>query len=105
MFSGGEYEEVRRWLWNFVISHAKRENLSVECVVEDGRPREGKSYGVRLQVGERLLPPATEPAMELTYPDVAQNRGSIAWCSALAARVRTLARQLSDADRASRKSA
>ncbi len=34
MFSGGDYGEVARWLGNFVTSHAKRENLRVEAVVE-----------------------------------------------------------------------
>ena len=52
MFSGGDYEEVGRWLRNFVLAHAKRENLRVEAVVESEGPREGQSYGVRLRLGE-----------------------------------------------------
>ena len=90
MFSGGEYEEVARWVRNFVASHAKRENLRVEPEVDAEGPREGQSYGVRLRLGEAL-----SPALELTFADVAENRGSLAWCAELAGRVRALARALS----------
>ncbi len=105
MFSGGDYEEVARWLGNFVVSHAKHENLSVEAVLDAEGLREGKSYGVRLRLGERLLPPPGQPPLELSYREVADNRGSLAWCSALAARIRALARELSEAERGSLKSA
>ncbi len=105
VFSGGDYEEVRRWVWNFATSHAKRESTAIECLIDAEGAREGQSYGLRLRLGERVLPAATDVPLELQYPDVAQNRGSIAWCHALAERVRALARQLSDLDRASRKSA
>ncbi len=81
MFSGGDYEEVARWLRNFVLAHAKRENLRVEAVVETEGPREGQSYGVRLRLGEGLRPAPPAPALELGFPEVAQNRGSLAWCS------------------------
>jgi hypothetical protein len=94
MFSGGDYQEVARWLRNFVASHAKRENLRVEAVVEAEGPREGRSYGVRLRLGEGLRPAPPAPALELGFPEVAGNRGSLAWCSDLASRVRTLAREL-----------
>ena len=57
MFSGGDYEEVARWVRNFVTSHAKHEDLRVEAAVETDGPREGVSYGVRLLLGERLYPP------------------------------------------------
>ena len=92
MFSGGDYDEVTRWLTNFVASHAKRENLRAEAVVEADGPREGESYGVRLRVGEVVRPPASEPPIELSFGEVAQNRGRLAWCAALADRVRALAR-------------
>jgi hypothetical protein len=92
MFSGGDYDEVTRWLTNFVASHAKRENLRAEAVVEADGPREGESYGVRLRVGEAVRPPASEPPIELDFDEVAQNRGQLAWCAALADRVRALAR-------------
>jgi hypothetical protein len=91
MFSGGDYEEVGRWLWNFAAAHAKRENLRVEALVDTADAREGKTYGVRLRLGERVLPPADEAPLEIAYADVAANRGSLAWCDALATRVRTLA--------------
>jgi hypothetical protein len=105
MFSGGDYEEVQRWLGNFVASHAKRENPRIEGVIESEGPREGVSYGVRLRLGEGLLPPRDEPPIELGYAEVARQRGSLAWCGALAERVRGLARRLSDADPASLRSA
>ena len=95
MFSGGEYEEVARWLRNFVVAHAKRENLRVEAVVDTEGPREGQSYGVRLRLGEGLRPAPPEPPIELGFPEVAQNRGSLAWCNGLAGRVRSLARDFS----------
>jgi hypothetical protein len=105
MFSGGDYEEVARWLRNFVVSHGKRENLRVEGVVDAVGAREGKSYGVRLRLGERLLPPADAAPVELGYADVAGNRGSLAWCNELAARVRRLARGFAEASQPSRPSA
>ena len=46
---------------------------------------------MRLRLGERVLPPADQAPLEIAYADVAANRGSLAWCDALAARVRTLA--------------
>jgi hypothetical protein len=82
---------VSRWLWNFVEAHAKRENLRVEALVDAAGTREGQSYGVRLRLADRLLPPADEAAVEMTYADVAAGKGQLAWCDALAARVRTLA--------------
>ena len=76
---------------------AKRENLRVEAVVETEGPRAGQSYGVRLRLGEGLRPAPPAPAVELGFPEVAQNRGSLAWCSGLADRVRALAREFSAA--------
>jgi hypothetical protein len=93
MFSGGDYEEVARWLKNFVTSHAKRENLRAETVLEDSGPRYGQSYGVRLRLGAELRPPAEQPPIELPFSEVASQRGSLAWCAALADRMRALARE------------
>ncbi|HEY7870233.1 MAG TPA: hypothetical protein VIF59_13440 [Methylomirabilota bacterium] len=93
MFSGGDYAEVARWLRNFVIAHAKREHLGVEAALEADGPREGQSYGIRLRLGDGLRPAPPAPPLELAYPEVAQNRGSLAWCSGLADRVRALARE------------
>lgn len=98
MFSGGSYEEVARWLRNFVVAHAKQENLRVEAVVEASGPREGQSYGVRLRLGEGLRPAPPAPAVELAFPEVAGSRGSLAWCSGLARRVRALAREFSGSE-------
>jgi hypothetical protein len=95
MFSGGDYEEVTRWLRNFVTAHAKRANLRAEAVIESDGPREGESYGVRLRQGKELRPRVGEPPIELSFPDVAAGRGDLAWCDALAERVRALARELS----------
>jgi hypothetical protein len=94
VLGGGSYEEGARWLHNFVVSHAKRESPRVEGLVEAEDEREGKSYGVRLRLGDRVLPPPDQPALELTYPEVAEGKGSFAWCEALARRVRGLAREL-----------
>ena len=97
MFSGGDYEEVGRWLWNFVAAHAKRENARVEAVVDMSDARAGQSYGVRLTLRERSVPPASESPIEIAYADAAANRGSLAWCDALATRIRALAASASAA--------
>jgi hypothetical protein len=88
-FSGGSYDEVARWLKNFLISHAKRDDPRIEIVFDSGDGREGRSYGARLRLGERLSAP-----WELDYKDVADNRGSLAWCRGLAEQVRARARAL-----------
>jgi len=93
MFSGGDYEEVARWLRNVVTSHAKRENLRAEAVIDSEGPRKGRSYGVRLRLGETYGPPADEAPLDLSYEEVARNRGQLVWCAALADRVRALARE------------
>jgi hypothetical protein len=102
MFSGGDYAEVERWLHNFVISHAKREVLPAEAVIESDGSREGKSYGIRLCLGDRVVPPPTHPPLEVDYTEAARERGSLAWCLGLADRIRALARALVSADRGTR---
>jgi hypothetical protein len=92
MFSGGTYDEVARWLHNFLTSHAKRENVHAEVEVDAGEAREGKSYGTRLRLGDRLT-----PVVEFDYAEVAQNRGSLEWCATLAARTRAMVRDLTAA--------
>jgi hypothetical protein len=88
-FSGGSYEEVARWLWNFLTAHAKREDPRVEVVVDADDEREGKSYGARLRFGSRL-----GPLWEFDYKEVADNRGSLAWCEQMAAETRAYTRRL-----------
>jgi hypothetical protein len=88
VFSGGSYQEVARWLKNFLTSHAKRENPRLEVVL-DAEDAQERAYKARLRFGEKLSGP-----MELAYQDVADHRGTLAWCSALAAGTRTLARGL-----------
>ena len=85
MFSGGDYQEVARWLENFATSHAKRQDLRAEVLLDTEGPREGTSYGLRVRLGERF-----SSEIELQFADVAANRGSLAWCQALADRVRGL---------------
>ncbi|MDO8474956.1 MAG: hypothetical protein Q7W02_01970 [Candidatus Rokubacteria bacterium] len=85
MFSGGDYDEVARWLENFAISHAKREDLRAECALDTESPREGTSYGLRVKVGDHL-----SSEIALGFDDVAAGRGSMAWCRSLADRVRGL---------------
>ncbi len=92
MFSGGSYDEVARWLQNFLTSHAKRENVHAEVELEAGDAREGVSYGARLRLGERTTLP-----IEFDYAEVARNRGTLAWCATLAARTRAVARDLTAA--------
>jgi hypothetical protein len=87
VFSGGTYEEVSRWLRVFLTSHAKREHPRVEVVLDDDDGLEGRAYRARLRLGDRLSDP-----IELDYRDVADHRGALAWCTALAARTRALAR-------------
>jgi hypothetical protein len=86
-FSGGTYDEVARWLRNFIVSHAKRVDPRIEVVLDAGDEREGVSYAARLRLGERQ-----SQVIEFDYKDVAANRGSLAWCAALAERIKQLAR-------------
>ena len=87
-FSGGSYDEVARWLWNFLTSHAKREDPRAEVELLAGDEREGKTYGARLRLGGR-----EGALLEFEYGDVAANRGNLAWCAALADRIRALVRE------------
>src|SRR5258705_8864970 len=105
MFSGGDYGEVARWLANFVTSHAKRENPRVEAMVEAEGERENRSYGVRLRLGARVLPPPGTPPLELDFADVSAHRGDLAWCDPLAHRGRELAPRLIAEERRERRSA
>jgi hypothetical protein len=89
MFSGGSYDEVARWLRVFLTSHAKREHPRVEVVLDDDDALAGRAYRARLRLEGR----ASEP-MELDFKDVADHRGALAWCAALASRTRALARSL-----------
>jgi hypothetical protein len=88
-FSGGSYEEVARWLHNFVTAHAKRENLRAEVELEAGDERAGKSYGVRLRLGD-----AVADLIAFDYRTVADHRGELAWCRELAERIRQAVRDL-----------
>lgn len=89
MFSGGSYHEVERWLWNFLTSHAKHVNPRIEVALEAGDEGEGTSYGARLRLEARV-----SPVVEFDFSEVAANRGSLAWCAALAERTKRLAREL-----------
>jgi len=89
VFSGGTYDDVARWLLNFLLSHAKREHPRVEVVFEAGDEREGKSYAARLTLDGR-----STSTIEFDYPDVAARRGELAWCQAMAARTRQAAHGL-----------
>ena len=92
VFFGGTYDEVARWLWNFLAAHAKRENVRAEVELESGGEREGKSYAARVRVGEKLSVP-----IEFEFAEVAPNREALEWCATLAARVREVVRDLSAA--------
>jgi hypothetical protein len=88
-FSGGSYEDVARWLDNFLVSHAKREHLRAEVELEVGDEREGKSYAARVRIGEIVSAP-----VEFDYRTVAERRGELAWCRELAERTRHIVRDL-----------
>lgn len=96
MFSGGSYDEVERWLRVFLTSHAKREHPRIEVVLDEGHALQGRAYRARLRFGDRLSEP-----LEIDFVDVADHRGTLAWCAALAARTRALARSLLSAGSAS----
>jgi hypothetical protein len=89
VFSGGTYREVERWLRNFLTAHAKRVDPRIEVSLEDDDRREGKSYGARLRFGQRL-----GPLIELNFREVADSRGSLAWCTRLAEGISRMARDL-----------
>jgi hypothetical protein len=89
MFAGGTYGDVGRWLANFLTSHAKRENPRAEVLLDAGDDRKGRTYGIRLRVGRRL-----GPVVEFEYRDVADSRGTLAWCRTLAERTRAQIREL-----------
>jgi hypothetical protein len=89
MFSGGSYDEVERWLRVFLTSHAKRENPRIEVVLDEDDALQDRGYRARLRLGERL-----SDVLELDFRDVADHRGELAWCAALAARTRAQARSL-----------
>src|SRR5258705_858209 len=83
MFSGGSYDEVARWLHNFLLSQAKRENPRVEVELESGDEREGKSYAARLRLGDK-----GSRQIELDFKEGADNRGSLARGRSMAERTR-----------------
>ena len=89
-----DYHETGRWLEAFVRSHAKREDPRVEVRLEADRPRESRSYGIRLALGERVLPASGSPPMELDFQEVETGRTRFAWGAALGERVRAAARDL-----------
>ncbi len=89
MFSGGSYHEVERWLRNFLASHAKRVSPRIEVELDADDARKGKSYGARLVLGARV-----SPMVELDFCEVADNRGTLAWCAELARRTKGLAGEL-----------
>ena len=88
-FSGGSYEEVERWLRNFLTSHAKRERFRAEVDVDAGEEREGKNYGVRIRLGDYVT-----DVIEFEYRTVADRRGELQWCRELADRTRQAVRDL-----------
>src|SRR5438105_7703638 len=86
-FSGGSYDDVSRWLQNFLMSHAKRENFKAEVDLDAGDEREGKSYGARVKLAEHV-----SDVIEFDYRTVADHRGELQWCRDLAERTRQIVR-------------
>jgi hypothetical protein len=91
-FSGGSYDDVARWVHNFLTSHAKRENFKAEVELDAGDEREGASYGARIRVGEQL-----SDVVEFDYRTVADRRGELQWCRELAERTRQIVKDLARA--------
>lgn len=87
-FSGGSYDDVARWLHNFLTSHAKRENPRAEVELESDE-REGKRYGARFRLGGPV-----SDVVEFDYRTVAEHRGELQWCRDLAERTRQAVRDL-----------
>jgi hypothetical protein len=83
------YDEVGRWLWNFAVSHGKREHPRAQAKVDAEGDREQRSYGLTLALDGR-----TAPTMELGFGEVAEGRTRFAWCEALAQRIRSEVRGL-----------
>jgi len=88
MFSGGTYDEVGRWLQNFLVSQAKRVSPRVEVDLDAGDAREGKSYGARLRLGARV-----SSVLDFEFGEVAARRASLAWCTEIAERTKARARE------------
>jgi hypothetical protein len=89
VFSGGTYEEVGRWLWNFLTSHAKRETPRAEVILDAGAEGGSGSYRARFRLGNEL-----SSVSEVDYREVADNRGNLAWCRAWADKARAQVRAL-----------
>ena len=88
MFSGGTYDEVGRWLWNFLTAHAKRVDPRAEVILEPGHDARGASYAVRFRLRNRL-----SAVWEFDYREVAEKRGNLVWCRSLAEQAATHVRE------------
>ena len=89
-----DYPQTGAWLEGFVRSHAKRVNARIEALVDTAGSREGRSYGVRLTLDDRTVPPLGAPPIELDFREAADGRTRFAWCAALGERIRATAREL-----------
>jgi hypothetical protein len=89
-----DYPETGAWLLSLARSHAKREDPRIEAQLEASGPREGRSYGLRLALGDRTAPPPGSPPLELEFREVVDGRTRFAWCMAFGERVQTVAREL-----------
>jgi len=89
-----DYRQTGAWLVGFVRSHAKRESARIEMLADTSGPREGRSYGIRLTLDGRTIPPPEAQPIEHTFQEVAEGRSSFAWCAALGERIRATAREL-----------
>ena len=68
--------------------------------MEAGDERAGKTFGVRLRLGDDHEPPLEQAAIELSFEEVASGKGSLAWCQSQGARARGRARRLLEAEAA-----
>jgi hypothetical protein len=82
------YAEVAAWLQGFAASHVKRDDPRWEVTVDRHPAGAGGSYTLRVARGGSGATPGASAPIELSYAEVVEGRSRLAWCEALAARLR-----------------
>lgn len=77
------YDEIAAWLRGFATSHVKRDDPRWEVTVAAPAAGAEGRYTIRVIRSGREAAP-----LELTYTEVVEGRTRLAWCEALAARLR-----------------
>jgi hypothetical protein len=76
-------DEVAAWLHGFAVSHVKRDDPRWEVTVAAHGAGTDDRYTIRVTRRGREAAP-----IELSYAEVVEGRTRLAWCEALAARLR-----------------